>query len=313
MPKKIIFFVILLLCVLGIVNSAIALSLGITFGIFLNSPFDSKLIKKYQTLMLQTSIVGLGAGINLVTILKQGASSIPITLIALVLIMSFGMFITRAFGFSQNFSWLLSGGTAICGGSAIAAISPAIKASDEETSISLGIVFILNSIALFIFPPLGHFLGLTEEQFGIFSALSIHDTSSVVAAANLYGAKALEIATTTKLVRALWIIPLTTAIVFIKRKSDPNSKNTGSFPKFIIFFILVSALVTMTSPQIIPKEIFDYVYTFSKHLLVGAIFLIGMQINIKNLKKLGIKTIVPALLLWIFSISISYVIMSTQM
>ncbi len=312
MSKKILFFFLLALCVFGYLNSAFALLSGILFSVLFHVPFESKLIKKYQTLLLQVSIVGMGAGINLVTILKQGASSIPITLVSLLLIMSFGMFITQKFGFSKNFSWLLSGGTAICGGSAIAAISPAIRANDDETSMSLGIVFILNSLALLIFPPLGHLLNLTQEQFGLFSALSIHDTSSVVAAANQFGPKSLEIATTTKLVRALWIIPLTTAIVFLQKKSEQSSKSSAQFPKFILFFLILSGFVSFSSDVIIPHSFFDLIYHSSKKLLVAAIFLIGLQINIKNLKKLGIKTFIPAILLWIFSITVSYLIMTTQ-
>ncbi len=308
--KKIIFLLCFLLSISGLLSSAWALFLGITLAMCFSAPFDMKFTKKFQTNLLQISIVGMGAGMNISTILHQGIRSIPITFFALVSIMCFGMFITRKFGFSKNFSWLLSSGTAICGGSAIATIAPVIGANDEEVSLSLGLVFVLNAIALFLFPLIGNTFGMTQENFGIFSALSIHDTSSVVAAANQFGSRALEIATTTKLVRALWILPLALSIVYFNRLDKNSSNQKATFPKFILFFIFMSAFVSLAPQSSESNSFFENIARYSKQILVGAIFLIGIQINPRNLKKLGFKTFIPAISLWIFSIFISFLVLN---
>ena len=300
--KKALFAAAFLVCLLPQVSSGVALLAGILLGALVGIPFDTKTTKKFQTYLLQGSVVALGAGMNFVQVLSVGAHSIPSTLLSLVGVMLAGMALTRFFGLSRNLGLLLSSGTAICGGSAIAAVSPAIQASDEDTSLSLGIVFLLNAVALILFPWVGHHFGLSEKSFGLFAALAIHDTSSVVGAASQYGGEALAIATTTKLVRALWIAPLTLAIVFLNRK---NGQAKAQFPKFILFFLVVSALYTAMSSQVWAVPVFGWVYLLGKRGLVGAIFLIGTGFQLKTIKKLGWQAVSASLLLWAFSIALA--------
>ncbi|MBS1960157.1 MAG: putative sulfate exporter family transporter [Bdellovibrionales bacterium] len=301
---KVVVAALFALCFSPGISSALALVMGMVCAFTLGQPFEPSNAKKFQTYLLQASVVGLGAGMNLVEILKQGATSIPMTLIALTLIMTAGMLLTRALKLSTNLGWLLSSGTAICGGSAIAALSPVIRARDEEISMSMGVVFLLNSIALLIFPVIGAHLGMNQHEFGLFAALAIHDTSSVVGAAGQYGAEALNVATTTKLVRALWIAPLC-LVIATYMKSHAGAAPDGtlakvSFPRFILFFIAMSAFVTWVWPLPI-------VYTLAKRSLVASIFLIGLGFSLKNLKAVGTKALAAAVILWMFSISVSWI------
>lgn len=292
------------LCLTGWVGSASALILGAVWALVFGMGFQAQAIKKAQTTLLQASIIGLGAGMNIVEILRQGASSIPITLAALSIILFAGLGLSRILGLSPHLGWLLSSGTAICGGSAITAVSSVLKSNEEDTSIALGVVFLLNAFALLIFPSFGHWLGLNQHEFGIFSALAIHDTSSVVGAASAYGPEALSIATTTKLVRALWIIPLTLLVAAVQKRSSDGQK--AAFPKFILFFLLMSAAVTWLPSVGVSRSFFDFIFLTARKTLIAAIFLIGLGISLKSLKRMGPKAMTAGLSLWIFSIGLSY-------
>src|ERR1700752_4762475 len=207
MNTKTIFFLLLILSATGFVSPPIALCAGIIFGLAFAHPFagDSRALARF---LLQASVVALGFGMNLHEVLKAGRNGFLYTAIGISFALLMGTLIGKLLAVRATTSYLISTGTAICGGSAIAAIGPILQANDEEMAVSLGTVFILNSIALLIFPAIGSTLKLTQPQFGLWAALAIHDTSSVVGGAAKYGAVALTIAATVKLARALWIVPL---------------------------------------------------------------------------------------------------------
>jgi uncharacterized integral membrane protein (TIGR00698 family) len=198
---------------------------------------------------------------------------------------------------------LISSGTAICGGSAIAAVAPAINADSEETSVSLGTIFILNSIALFVFPLIGHSLNLTENQFGIWAAIAIHDTSSVVGASAKYGNEALQIATTVKLARALWIAPIALVFAYLYRSKDGENKSKVAIPWFIFLFLLATVFRTYAPSAIIPS-LFDSLVNLAKTGLTVTLFLIGASLSRETLKKVGIRPMLQGIILW-FVISIA--------
>jgi len=287
---KLIFFVILILAISGFIGSALALILGIVYSIFWNNPL-SKSINKNISFLLKISVVGLGFGMYLNETLKTSKEGLGLTISTIILTLTVGTLLAKLLGIDKKLSHLITSGTAICGGSAIAAVAPTIKAEGKVISLALGIVFLLNSIALFIFPPLGHIIGLTQEQFGLWSAVAIHDTSSVVGASLAYGDEALKIATTVKLSRTLWIIPLAFfSMLFFKSKGEKIK-----IPYFIAFFVLA---ILINSYHVLPESLTHYIVVIAKRLLVATLFLIGMTISIKDLKALGIKPILFAVILW---------------
>lgn len=215
------------------VSPAYALLLGLIFAFTFENPFP-KFNKKCSKYLLQASVVGYGFSMNLQQSLRSGAEGMTFTVVSVIGVMVLGVLLGYWLHVERKTAYLISSGTAICGGSAIAAVGPVVKANDNEMAVSLGVVFILNAIALFIFPPLGHLAGMSETQFGTWAAIAIHDTSSVVGAGDAYGTKALEVATLIKLTRALWIIPLALVTMFIFR--DKTAKI--SIPWFIFLFIL---------------------------------------------------------------------------
>ncbi|MEA2342161.1 MAG: hypothetical protein QOF63_330, partial [Thermoanaerobaculia bacterium] len=244
-----VFAALLIFCVTPWASPPIALALGLALALALGHPFASR-NSKATKLLLQTSVVLLGFGMNLQKVVEAGRTGFIFTVVTIVGTLLLGFLLGRAMNISRTTSHLISSGTAICGGSAIAAVGPVVNATDEEMSVALGTVFILNSIALFIFPMIGHRLGMTQPQFGVWAAIAIHDTSSVVGAAAKYGADALQIATTVKLTRALWIVPVTLATAFFfKRKS---AKVT--VPWFILWFVVASVLRTYISA---PAEVWS--------------------------------------------------------
>jgi uncharacterized integral membrane protein (TIGR00698 family) len=256
-------------------------------------PYTRKLTKP----LLAYSIVGLGAGMDLAVIGRAGLNGLLFTAVALSLTLLIGWWIGRLLRTSPDTAKLINVGTAICGGSAIAAVSSAIHAEDDETSIALGIVFILNACALLIFPLLGHAMHLTQTEFGLWCALAIHDTSSVVGATMQYGLRALQVGTTVKLVRALWIIPVT--LIFAKLFSDRNSQTSArrrQYPWFILGFILTSAIVTWR-PELQPVG--HVVERFAKQMLVATLFLIGSSLTRATLQKVGLRPLIHGVLLWL--------------
>lgn len=287
---KIVFFLLVLFCLSPYGSSALALLAGIILASTLENPFTD-FTKKHTSTLLQISVVGLGAGMNLKVVGVVGAQGIGYTVTGITFTAIVGYFLAKLLKTPNTLSALITIGTGICGGSAIAATGPILKADHEDMSISLGVVFILNALALFIFPPIGHAFSLDQHQFGIWSALAIHDTSSVVGAAMQYGKEALELATTVKLARALWIIPVSLLLAFFMK-----SKSKIKMPWFIFGFILVAALVTWI-PQL--SSIGHSVSDFSKKLLVLTLFFIGLNLNINSIKKVGLKPLLLGVFLWI--------------
>ena len=276
------------LCFFPVVSPPIALFLGIIFINIFGQVFNADKIIK---IVLQVSIVGLGFGINLKQALQAGSEGFLFTVFSITLIVVLGIVLGYIFRIDKIITQLISFGTAICGGSAIAAIAPILKADGKQTSVSLGIIFLLNALALFIFPEIGQYFHLSQNQFGIWSAIAIHDTSSVVGAASKYGHEALQTATTVKLARALWIIPISFVLSFLN-KSGGKIK----IPYFIGFFVL-AILVNSYFPAI--KEVTDYVVDFSKSSLKVALFLIGTGLSFQNLRNIGIKPLLLGIILWV--------------
>ena len=276
------------LCFSPVVSPPIALFLGIIFVNIFGQVFNADKIIK---IVLQVSIVGLGFGINLKQALQAGSEGFLFTVFSITLIVVLGIVLGYIFRIDKIITQLISFGTAICGGSAIAAIAPILKADGKQTSVSLGIIFLLNALALFIFPEIGQYFHLSQNQFGIWSAIAIHDTSSVVGAASKYGHEALQTATTVKLARALWIIPISFVLSFLNK-----SGGKVKIPYFIGFFVL-AILVNSYFPAI--KEVTDYVVDFSKSSLKVALFLIGTGLSFQNFKNIGIKPLLLGIILWV--------------
>lgn len=287
------------------ITPALALFAGLVFALIFPMPFP-KFNKKGSKYLLQASVVGLGFGMNVVTALKSGSEGMMFTIVSVIGVMAFGILIGMWMHLNRKTAYLISSGTAICGGSAIAAVGPVLKADDHEMAVSLGVIFILNAIALFIFPPIGHYFGMTQAQFGTWAAIAIHDTSSVVGAGGAYGAEACQIATLIKCTRALWIIPLAFATMFIFR--DKKGKKV-SIPWFI--FLFVSAMVVNTYCGI-PSAVSDTIVYISKKALVVTLFFIGAGLSVGMVKKVGIRPLLLAILLWIIiGVSSFMVVMNT--
>ena len=291
---QILFLALAVLSFSPLVSPPIALLFGILFvNIFGKVLETDTFVKK----LLQYSIIGLGFGINLNTAIEAGSQGFLFTVSTIALVMIFGLLLAKILKIDKTIAQLISAGTAICGGSAIAAVAPILKANSKQTSVALGIVFVLNAVALFIFPEIGHFFNLTQNQFGIWSAIAIHDTSSVVGAASKYGNEALQIATTVKLARALWIIPLA-FLISIFTKSEGKIK----IPYFIGFFIL--AILAGTYLPFL-QNFNSIISEISRDTLKVALFLIGAGLSLQNLKNIGIKPLLLGIILWIFISSIS--------
>ena len=296
---KVLFIIAMVLCISGYVSSPVALVGGFLFSYFLGHPFLS-LNATAVNWLLKIAVVGLGFGMNLVETLNAGKDGFILTVFSITATLILGYFIGKLLKMDRKGSHLISSGTAICGGSAIAAVAPVIKASEKDISISLGVIFLLNSIALIVFPPLGHWLGLTQHQFGLWSAIAIHDTSSVVGAAYTFGEEALKVATTVKLARALWIIPLSILSVFLFKGKGKSVK----IPYFIFLFILA---IIINSYLPIPDMITEGITDVSKSLLVLTLFLIGAGLSVDKIKSAGWKPMILGISLWVF-ISISSIL-----
>ena len=285
------FFAALIFCVTPWASPPIALALGLALALTIGNPFAGR-TSKATKLLLQASVVGLGFGMNLQKVLEAGRTGILFTIATIAGTLALGYAAGRAMRVERTTSHLISSGTAICGGSAIAAVGPVVGATDEEMSVSLGTVFILNSIALFIFPAIGHALQLTQQQFGVWSAIAIHDTSSVVGASARYGAEALQIATTIKLTRALWIVPLTlgTALVF-KRKAARIA-----IPWFILWFVVASVVRTYVPA---PAALWETLVHIARIGLTMTLFLIGAGLSRKSIAAVGARPLLLGVFLWI--------------
>ncbi|AQX10845.1 YeiH family protein [Elizabethkingia ursingii] len=290
--QKILFFVLLIFCVTPFVEPPLALILGFVVSFFIGHPYlkHNSVAAKY---LLQFSVVGLGFGMNLTEAIKVGKEGLIFTVASIFFTLIVGLIIGRYLKINKSTSTLISGGTAICGGSAIAALAPVINAKDEDISVAMACIFILNALALLIFPVIGHQLNMSQDQFGLWSAIAIHDTSSVIGSAQKYGEEALKIATTVKLERALWIIPVSILLSVLNNGSVKKIK----IPYFILGFI-GAILLAYYFPQIKP---FGEVMVFTaKKALNITLFLIASGLSISSIKKVGVKPLVQGVLLWIF-------------
>lgn len=289
MISRALFFVGLILSASGFVSPPLALLAGLIFGFSFAHPYQA-LTRKLTTYLLQASVVALGFGMNLHEIVRAGRSGFLYTAIGISTAMLLGFFLGRLLEVSGKVSYLITAGTAICGGSAIAAVAPITHANDEEIAVSLGTVFVLNSIALLIFPFIGYGLHLSQSQFGLWAALAIHDTSSVVGAAAKYGNEALAIGTTVKLARALWIIPLALATAYFMK-----SKARIQWPWFILFFCL-AAVANSYVPFLAPA--YPILSRLGRIGLTLTLYLIGTGLSKETLKRVGTRPLVQGVLLW---------------
>ena len=293
---KTLFFVAFILSFTGLLSPPIALSAGILFGLSFAHPFAAA-TRASARILLQVCVVALGFGMNLHEVLKAGRSGFVYTALGISFALLVGLAVGKVFGVRGNSSFLITAGTAICGGSAIAAIGPILHAEEEEMAVSLGTVFILNAVALLIFPPIGGALHLSQTQFGLWAALAIHDTSSVVGAAAKYGQEALVVGTTVKLARALWIVPLALVTAAIKKnKSTAHNQTQIQFPWFILFFC-VAAILSTYVPAI---NYFSHaVFALGRLGLTATLFLIGTGISRSTVQEVGWRPLLQGVLLWI--------------
>ena len=290
--QQLIFVVLLLFCITIFVSPPIALVLGLIVANLFGHPF-LELNHKATNYLLQFSVVGLGFGMNVHSAVAAGKEGFLFTVLSIFSTLILGTFLGKWFKTEKKTTHLISCGTAICGGSAIAAIAPIIKSNEKQTSVALGVIFILNSVALFLFPAVGHWLDLSQKEFGLWCAIAIHDTSSVVGAASKFGPEALQIATTVKLARALWIIPVALITAFFFKNKSGKIK----IPYFIGFFI-VAMIANTYLPQI--SNFGPHLVSVAKIGLTVTLFLIGAGLNRTVLKSVGFKPLSQGILLWTF-------------
>jgi uncharacterized integral membrane protein (TIGR00698 family) len=302
-----IFTLIVFACLTPWVTPPLALVLGLFIALFVGHPF-LHLNHKATHLLLQVSVVGLGFGMDAASTLRAGREGLLFAVASIAGTLGFGLLLGRIFKIEKKTSLLISGGTAICGGSAIAALSPVIRADERQVSVAIGTVFILNSVALFLFPVVGHFVHLSQNQFGLWSAIAIHDTSSVVGAAGRYGPEALQIATTVKLARALWIIPVSLlAAFFFRDRSKSSQRARIKIPWFIGLFIVAILLNTW-----LPVPALDHAIVQASHAgLTLTLFLIGSGLSMQVLKNTGVWPLLQGIILWVLiSVTTLWAIMS---
>jgi len=295
--REVVFIIVALLCLTPLISPPIALLLGLLIAQFVGHPY-LHLNHKATHLLLQVSVVGLGFGMNVSSALNAGKQGFLFTIFSITGTLLLGLLFSKVLKTEKKSSFLIAAGTAICGGSAIAAVSPVIKAEEKQISVALGTIFILNSVALFVFPFIGHLFDLSQTQFGLWCAIAIHDTSSVVGAASKYGAQALEVATTVKLARALWIIPITFLAAFLFK----NNKSKIKIPYFIGLFVLAMIINTY-----IPFVQYNshYIVSIAKSGLTLTLFLIGSGLSKKVLSSVGIKPLLLGIILWLIISSVS--------
>lgn len=280
-----------LACLTGVLGSSLALLAGIALGLWLGNPIKPQ-TQKASGLVLKTAVVGLGFGLPLNVVLATARDSLALTIATIALALLAGWWLAKWLKVESVLGQLLSAGTAICGGSAIAAVAPVLRAKSETIAVAVAVVFLLNALGLVIFPPLGHWFGLTQSEFGLWAALAIHDTSSVVGAAASYGNEALAVATTAKLARAIWIVPLVLLFGIINRSRDSQS----AFPLFISFFLIASLIRTLV-PAL--ADIAPHITTAARALFALSLLWIGAGITRTTLRNLSIRPLILAVLLWL--------------
>jgi uncharacterized integral membrane protein (TIGR00698 family) len=293
-----VFLVGLLVAGSGLVSPPVALVGGVAFGFAVEHPLRAE-SAKLAKLLLQASVVLLGFGMNVVQVVHAGRSGFVYTAVSISVAMALGLLLGRVLQVGGKASYLITAGTAICGGSAIAAVAPITGANEEEISVSMGTVFLLNSVALLLFPFMGHLLKLDQNQFGLWAALAIHDTSSVVGAAAAYGGQALAVGTTVKLARALWIVPvslITAAYMARAVQGSKSAKVKVKMPWFIVYFCAAAALATYL-PQL--HDGFAAMNHLGKAGLTATLFLIGTSLSKKTLQQVGVRPLVQGVVLWV--------------
>jgi uncharacterized integral membrane protein (TIGR00698 family) len=305
-----VFFVCLLLGATGLISPPFALAGGLAFAFLVPHPYPTE-SRHLAHFLLQASVILLGFGMNLGQVLAAGRSGLLYSAIGIGCTLALGLLLGRLFHVERISSTLIAAGTAICGGSAIAALGPVMEAGEEALAVSLGSVFVLNSVALFLFPALGHWLGLSQSQFGAWAALAIHDTSSVVGASEHYGAQALAIAVPIKLVRALWIVPVCLIYAtLIATRADKGPRAKVPLPWFLLWFLLAAAVATLLpawlpSLQTALHADFATLTKLGKSGLAVTLFLIGSSLNRRALARVGMRPLLQAVLLWTVSASAS--------
>jgi uncharacterized integral membrane protein (TIGR00698 family) len=304
--RKPLFLIALLVAALGLIPPPIALATGILFGLLFTHPY-AELARNGTKWLLQGSVIALGFGMDLHQVLRAGRSGFLYTAAGIAVAMLLGLALGRACRVSRGSSFLISTGTAICGGSAIAAVAPILHAAEEEVAAAFGAVFVLNSLALFLFPIVGTTFHLSQTQFGLWSALAIHDTSSVVGATAHYGPIALRVGTTVKLARALWIVPITFLTALAVRSKDgaqPQPNLRIQWPWFILLFCL-AALLNTSAPA--GARAFQAVAYLGRLGLTATLFLIGTALNRKTVTTVGHRPFLQAIVLWLIVASLSLV------
>jgi uncharacterized integral membrane protein (TIGR00698 family) len=289
--KQSIFFLLLALCLTSYITSSVALLLGLVVALVVGNPFQTQ-TGQWGGYLLKASVIGLGFGINIQVLVKSGQDNVGITTIFVVGVLLVGYFLGKLLKTDRLISLLVSVGTAICGGSAIAAIGSVMKANSNQLSMATGVVFLLNAAALIVFPVIGHWAGLSQEQFGVWAAIAIHDTSSVVGAAAKYGDAALQVASVTKMLRILWIIPVSLFLVL----RFAENRESFKIPSFIIGFIAASCLFSFVP---INPVIYKTAYLVAKQLMVASLFLIGASISLQSIRQVGPKVLAQAVVLWV--------------
>lgn len=290
MTQRILFILGLLFVMSPLASPPLALVLGLVFGLTFAHPY-LKQSQKFSKTLLQVCVVGLGFGMDLQEVIKVGQIGFFYTALSITFTLGLGYLLGKLLKVGKTDSYLISVGTAICGGSAIAAVGPVAGATDDEMSVSLGTVFILNSVALIVFPFIGTAMNLTQTQFGLWAALAIHDTSSVVGAGAKFGALALAVGTTVKLARALWIVPVTLGTAAIKRNGAKIK-----YPWFIGLFILAAVVNTYLT---IGSTIYEIFYDLAKIGLTVTLYLIGSHISLQKIKQVGVRPLAQGVILWI--------------
>ena len=286
-----ILIVAILFCLTPWASPPLALAIGVIIALSIGHPWPA-VNSRATRVLLQACVIGLGFGMNLHQVVRAGSIGIAITIVSIVATVLAGYFVGRLLQVEKTTAHLISAGTAICGGSAIAAVGPVVDASDEQMSVSLGTVFILNAVALFLFPPIGVALDMSQMQFGVWSAIAIHDTSSVVGAASKFGLEALQIATPVKLARALWIVPLTIATAAAFRRKGVRV----AVPWFILFFVIASMVRTWVPA---PPALFDILTAAARAGLTVTLLLIGAGLSRRALRAVGPRALILGLILWL--------------
>jgi uncharacterized integral membrane protein (TIGR00698 family) len=276
-------------------TAPVGLALGAVFGLVLGNPFPIE-TARVSGQLLKVCVVGLGFGLSISEVLATGATGLWLTGIGVLLILGTGLLLARAFSVEKDAGTLVASGTAICGGSAIAAVAPVIRARPEAISTAMACVFVLNAVALYVFPATGRWLDLSEHQFAVWAAIAIHDTSSVVGAASAFGPQALAEATVLKLARALWILPLVLILAFTMTKSESGSRLAGFKPPLFIGLFVLAALARTLLPDAEP--LFDHLKAAARQGLVLVLFLIGAGLSRELLTRVGWRPFAQGLMLW---------------